>query len=132
MHSALASLLKPAKPLCVFESKAKTSPRAPPSCFRKSAAHNSRQTVCNVQQDSAQKLGRGVAAIAASALILLSSGASLADVGVCAAETSNATVEASASVNAVMGEQNETVQRSDAQSKQQVQDKAPLSAQQKQ
>ena len=73
-----------------------------------------------------------MAAIAASAALLLQSGPSLADASMCAAETSNATVEASAGVNAVMQEQNQTLQRSDAQAKRQVQKKAPSSAQTKQ
>ena len=77
-------------------------------------------------------MGRRIAAIAAGAALLLQSGPSLADASMCAAETSNATVEASASVNAVMQEQNQTLQRSDAQAKRQVQKKAPSSAQTRQ
>ena len=77
-------------------------------------------------------MGKRMVAIAASAALLLQPGPSLADMSMCAAETSNATVEASAGVNAVMQEQNQTLQRSDAQAKRQVQKKAPSSAETKQ
>ena len=87
------------------------------------------QALCRAQQDDAQNMGRKMVAIAAGAALLLQSGPSLADVSN-AAEASNATVEASASVNAVTQEQNQTLQRSDDQ--RQVQKKAPSSAQTRQ
>ena len=77
-----------------------------------------------------QKLGEGIGAAAVSALVLLSPCSALADMSMCAAETSNATVEASASVNAVNLEI--TSQTSDSQAKRQVPKKAPPRAQKKQ
>ena len=90
------------------------------------------QAQSRTQQDNVQSMGKNMAAIAAGAALLLQSGPSLADASMGAAEASNATVEASAGVNAVMQEQNQTLQRSDAQAKRQVQKEAPSSAQTKQ
>ena len=77
-----------------------------------------------------QKLGKGIGAAAVSAMVLLSPGSALADMSMCAAETSNATVEAAASVNTVNLEN--TAQTSDSQAKRQVPKKAPSGAQKKQ
>ncbi len=75
-------------------------------------------------------LGKGIGAAAVGALLLLSPGSALADMSMCAAETSNATVEASASVNAVNLEN--TAPTSDNRAKRQVSKKAPSRVQKKQ
>lgn len=91
------------------------------------------QTVCEAQQDHGEGLGRGFAAVAASTLLLLSSGGpAWADASLGAAETSNATVQASAGVSAVLGEQNQALQRASNQAKREVDRQAPMSAQKKQ
>ena len=93
---------------------------------------HSAQIVCEAQQDHADRLGRSFAALAASTALLLSPGPALADASLCAAETSNATVEASAGVNTVLSEQNQALQRRGDQAKREVDRKAPISAQKKQ
>ena len=103
-------------------------PTSPTQRSRQSA-----QTVCKAQRGYGDGLGRGFAAVTASALLLLSSGGpALADVPLGAAEASNATVQASAGVNAVLGEQNQALQRASNQAKREVDRQAPMSAQKKQ
>lgn len=69
----------------------------------------------------------GIAAIAASTLVFFSSGSALAGVPI-SAETTNATVEASASAT-VNAEQNQIVQRQSELQKRQVETRAPSGAQ---
>ena len=133
MLTPMVSLLGPTESHCTFVTRSGSISK---SAFRpclSSPAQIYRQTgptVCKAQQDRAEGLGRNIAAIAASTLMLLSSGRpAMADMSMCAAETSNATVQASAGVNTVLGEQNQAVQRASDETKREVDKKAPLSAQ---
>ena len=133
MPTPMVSLLGPTESHSTFATRNGSIPK---SAFRPCLslpAQTHRQTaptVCKAQQDRAEGLGRNIAAIAASTLMLLSSGGpAMADMSMCAAETSNATVQASAGVNTVLGEQNQAVQRASDEAKREVDKKAPLSAQ---
>ena len=136
MPNPVLSLLGPTESHCVYAIRSgSTRVSASRSCLASplQRCRQSAQTVCEAQQDHGERLGRGIAAVAATTVLLLSSGGrALADMSLGAAEASNATVQASAGVNAVLGEQNQALQRASNQAKREVHRQAPMSAQKKQ